>query len=98
MASYDQWDRYRTQGYCYLDLDPSHVGSRTHYLRAWKPTGTVTDRMHTFFTGGAPELEDLSLVKKPAVRQAPSKPPALRHDRAQDAQQQAAPQPGVGGG
>jgi Meckel syndrome type 1 protein len=77
VASYDQWDRYRTQGYCYLDLDPSHVGSRTHYLRAWKPTGTVTDRMHTFFTGGAPELEDLSVVKKPAVRQPlPSRHPA----------------------
>ena len=54
------------QGYCYLDVDPSQVGSRTHYLRAWKPTGTVTERMHTFFTGGAAELEELSLAKKPA--------------------------------
>mmetsp|Transcript_127 Transcript_127/g.312 ORF Transcript_127/g.312 Transcript_127/m.312 type:complete len:585 (-) Transcript_127:217-1971(-) len=66
VASYDQWDRYRTVAYGYLPLGSCSPGTQEHRLKTWKPTGTVRDRLHTFFVGGAPELEDITYLNTPA--------------------------------
>eukprot|EP00959_Pyramimonas_sp_CCMP1952_P309564 6478587-Pyramimonas_sp.AAC.1 len=66
VASYDQWDRYRTVAYGYLPLGNCSPGTQEHRLTTWKPTGTVKDRMHTFFVGGAPELADITYMNTPA--------------------------------
>mmetsp|Transcript_7138 Transcript_7138/g.12372 ORF Transcript_7138/g.12372 Transcript_7138/m.12372 type:complete len:611 (+) Transcript_7138:335-2167(+) len=66
VASYDQWDRFRTVAYCYLPVFQCCPGSQVHRLATWKPAGNINERMHTFFVGGAPELDDITYLATPA--------------------------------
>eukprot|EP00854_Cymbomonas_tetramitiformis_P000797 gene797-1277_t len=63
--SYDSWDRLRTEGYCYLNLGDASPGSKVHYLRCWRPLGSIRDQMSDFFVGGSRELQDISSVAAP---------------------------------
>ena len=46
-------------------------GARTHYLKGWKPLGTVSQRMRSLFVGGSPALADISYLRKPEGSAAP---------------------------
>lgn len=66
VCSYDFYDRFRVLGYTSLSLADSVPGSRTHLLSSWAPLGTVSQRMRSFFVGGAPGLPDVTYLRKPA--------------------------------
>jgi Meckel syndrome type 1 protein len=46
--------------------DGLYVSLQVHRLATWKPAGNINERMHTFFVGGAPELDDITYLATPA--------------------------------
>eukprot|EP00795_Rhopilema_esculentum_P015204 gene15204-6407_t len=65
VVSWDSWQRYRKEGYGYITL-PSSAGNHLVEAPTWRPCGNDTaQQMRRFFTGGAPELEDIEYVKIP---------------------------------
>ena len=66
VSSYDEWDRYRCEGYGRLNLGALPVGSRTEVIKTWKAGGTVADRVASQFVGGSPEIGDVSYAGVPA--------------------------------
>lgn len=43
VCTYDQWDRYTTEGYGWLSLGGICPGSSTQYVDTWKPLGAQSD-------------------------------------------------------
>ncbi|XP_070571462.1 tectonic-like complex member MKS1 [Ptychodera flava] len=69
VLSLDSWQRYRTEGYGYIDM-PSTPGMHTLELTTWRPCGnSMVDQMRRFFIGGSPELEDPSYTAIPATQE-----------------------------
>ena len=66
VSSYDEWDRYRCEGYGRLNLGALPVGSRTEVIKTWKAGGTIADRVASQFVGGSPEIGDVSYAGVPA--------------------------------
>ncbi|KAK9824277.1 hypothetical protein WJX72_009110 [[Myrmecia] bisecta] len=66
VCTYDTWHRYTTEGYGWLSLGGCCPGSRTHYVSTWRPALSIRERMRSFFTGGTPELNDVTYAKVPA--------------------------------
>ncbi|XP_077596634.1 tectonic-like complex member MKS1 [Stigmatopora nigra] len=68
VLSLDSWQRYRNEGYGYL-LFPSTPGKHTLTCHTWRPfqMGETVSKLRRFFTGGSPELEDLSYVRIPGT-------------------------------
>jgi Meckel syndrome type 1 protein len=69
VASYDSWNRYRTEGYAWHQL-PTKPGSYEHALPCWRPRGdSFIYELRRFFIGGSPELEDISYCAIPSDHQ-----------------------------
>jgi Meckel syndrome type 1 protein len=66
VSSYDEWDRYRCEGYGHLNLGSLPVGSSTKLLKTWKAGGTIADRVASQFVGGSPEIGDITYSGIPA--------------------------------
>lgn len=66
VSSYDEWDRYRCEGYGHLNLGALPVGSCTKVIKTWKAGGTIADRVASQFVGGSPEIGDVSYAGVPA--------------------------------
>ncbi|MEW5298780.1 MAG: hypothetical protein WDW36_001863 [Sanguina aurantia] len=61
----DRWSRYTSEGYGWATLGTHCPSASTHYIKTWKPLGTVRDAHQAFFVGGSPELEDLEYLTTP---------------------------------
>jgi len=57
--SYDRWDRSTCEGFCRLQLNPDSLGTKCHYLQAWKPQGSLRQQMKESFTGGIIQPQDM---------------------------------------
>lgn len=66
VSSYDEWDRYRCEGYGHLNLGALPVGTCTKVIKTWKAGGTIADRVASQFVGGSPEIGDVSYAGVPA--------------------------------
>jgi Meckel syndrome type 1 protein len=73
VSSYDQWDRYRCEGYGYLPLHSVPIGSVEHKVMTWRAGGAIVDRMKEHFVGGTPELGDLAYAGTPRDAKAGAK-------------------------
>lgn len=66
VASYDSWNRYRTEGYTWTQL-PVNPGVFKESLPCWRPRGdSLIYELRRFFIGGSPELEDISYTAVPS--------------------------------
>lgn len=66
VASYDSWNRYRTEGYTWTQLNTKSGGLQEE-LPCWRPRGdSIIYELRRFFIGGSPELEDISYVCTPS--------------------------------
>jgi Meckel syndrome type 1 protein len=66
VASYDLWNRYRTEGYAWTQI-PVKPGTYEENLPCWRPRGdSFIYELRRFFIGGSPELEDISFVTIPS--------------------------------
>ncbi|XP_077996076.1 tectonic-like complex member MKS1 [Glandiceps talaboti] len=69
VLSLDSWQRYRTEGYGYVDM-PGTPGIHNIEIHTWRPMGnSVVDKMRSFFIGGSPELEDPTYTAIPATHE-----------------------------
>ncbi|KAJ3038826.1 Pleiotropic negative transcriptional regulator [Rhizophlyctis rosea] len=62
--SVDYWDRDCVEGYGYMDV-PRTPGCYSSTIQTWRPFGTYTSRMESFFIGGSPDLEDITYEAVP---------------------------------
>lgn len=66
VASYDSWNRYRTEGYTWTQI-PVKPGTCEEEKVCWRPRGdSIIYELRRFFIGGSPELEDISYACIPA--------------------------------
>ncbi|CAN7937672.1 unnamed protein product, partial [Ixodes hexagonus] len=66
VISQDFWSRFHVEGYAYCDI-PNNPGQTSLSLKTWRPVPTsLSSRMRRFFTGGDPQLRDLSNAAIPA--------------------------------
>ncbi|EEC20259.1 B9 protein, putative, partial [Ixodes scapularis] len=66
VISQDFWSRFHVEGYAYCDVS-NNPGRTSMSLKTWRPVSTRLDsRMRRFFTGGDPQLRDLSNTAVPA--------------------------------
>lgn len=66
VASYDSWNRYRTEGYCWTQI-PVKPGVYNESMPCWRPRGdSLIYELRRFFIGGSPELEDISYAAVPS--------------------------------
>lgn len=66
VISQDFWSRFHVEGYAYCDV-PNNPGRTSMSLKTWRPVSTrLGSRMRRFFTGGDPQLRDLSNTAVPA--------------------------------
>ncbi|XP_074641528.1 tectonic-like complex member MKS1 [Tubulanus polymorphus] len=67
VLSLDNWSRYRTEGYGYLNI-PLKAGSSTKTIYCWRPLGNShVSQLRRFFIGGCPELEDPTYTSTPTT-------------------------------
>lgn len=65
VASYDSWNRYRTEGYAWSQI-PARTTLSDENLICWRPRGdSIIYELRRFFIGGSPELEDISYISTP---------------------------------
>lgn len=63
--SVDSWNRHRIEGYGFLRL-PMEPGYHQMDLETWRPRGSITTEIHSFFLGGSVrvlKLEELIRTK-----------------------------------
>ncbi|CAF0733853.1 unnamed protein product [Brachionus calyciflorus] len=66
VASYDSWNRYRTEGYTWTQI-PVKPGMYTESKPCWRPRGdSLIYELRRFFIGGSPELEDITYTAIPS--------------------------------
>nr|XP_006818832.1 PREDICTED: Meckel syndrome type 1 protein homolog [Saccoglossus kowalevskii] len=69
VLSLDSWQRYRTEGYGYIDF-PNTSGTHELEIKTWRPQGnSLIDEMRRFFIGGSPELEDPTYTAVPTTHE-----------------------------
>jgi hypothetical protein len=56
--SKDDWNRHRVEGYGFLRL-PIEPGYHTLEVETWRPRGSITTEIHSFFLGGSMRLMKL---------------------------------------
>uniref|UniRef100_A0A4W3J1M4 MKS transition zone complex subunit 1 n=1 Tax=Callorhinchus milii TaxID=7868 RepID=A0A4W3J1M4_CALMI len=66
VLSLDFWQRYRTEGYGYVNI-PISPGCHTLTCQTWRPVQPGTSELRRFFIGGSPELEDMTYVRVPST-------------------------------
>ncbi|KAG1660692.1 hypothetical protein FOA52_015903 [Chlamydomonas sp. UWO 241] len=66
VCTFTRMHRYTCEGYGWVSLAEQAVpGCATHYVRTWKPAGSMSDKLQEFFVGGSRELEDLAYAMAP---------------------------------
>lgn len=65
VSSLDFFERHRPEGYGYLPV-PLFSGKHDTHVETWRPVGHhIVGKMHRYFLGGAPELQDATYTAIP---------------------------------
>jgi hypothetical protein len=67
VVSLDSWNRYRVEGYGYLNIPILATSAFTTVVHTWRPVGNgIISQLRRFFIGGCPELDNLSYISIPS--------------------------------